>query len=314
MNAPRFPSSLILDRLCLLGVPVLPLNKACVAAALLIAALVVGPSAGLAQEDSGPQLPQSDAEITISASARDVLARTLSASPPAITVDAEKALLAHLPENLLRGCPEMIRHWGEIPENQPRWSVRVLHVERSGEETQAVLAFRCGSTYVEYANDYDERLAVLTLGPAQARLRFYRVAGPCEECGELYQFELADVFRVEQGALVGVRSTWTNADNPGLGVIEALGGTELHFLLLPEATLALSLDTKFWYSSHDDEAGDAEGECEVPYRTIRDAAGRLSEVVPDGACAVTHVFAPKTIRPYRWNAARRAFEASNTEH
>lgn len=281
------------------------------AAALFVAALPASPSAGLAQEDSGPQLPQSDAEIAMAASAREVLGRTFSATPPAITADAEQALLAHLPESLLRGCLEMIRHWGEIPENQPRWSVRVLHVERAGDETQAVLAFRCGSTYVEYANDYDERLAVLTLGPTQARLRFYRVAGPCEDCGELYQFELVEVFRVEQGVLVGVRSTWTNADNPGLGVIEALGGTKLHFLLLPEATLALSLDTKLWYSSHDDEAGDTEGKCEVPYRTVRDPAGRLAEVVPDGTCAVTHVFAPKAMRSYRWDPAHRMFAPSS---
>lgn len=283
------------------------------ATALLAAAWAACPSAVLAQEGFGPQLPQSDAEVTLARSAHDVLVRTFSTAPPMIAADAEQALLAHLPENLLHGCPQMIRHWGEIPENQPRWSVSVLHIEQTDRETQAVLAFRCGSTYAEYTNDYDERLAVLTIGPADARLRFFLLPGPCQECGELYRFELAGLFRVAQGVLIGVQSTWTNANNPGLGVIEALGGTELHFLLLPEATLALSLDMEFWYSSHDDEAGDAEGKCEVPHRTVRDPDGHLAEIVPGGTCAVAHVFAPKAIRAYRWNPTRRMFEASEPE-
>jgi hypothetical protein len=289
------------------------LKKAWVAG-VLAGALLAGPAAGRAQESSGPQLPQSEEETPVGVFARELFSRALSAAPPAVTPEVQRALLEHLPENLARGCREMIRTWGEIPENQPRWSVRVLHVEGAGEEMQAVLAFRCGSTYAEYENDFDERLAVLTLAPARASLKFLRVAGPCEECGELYRFELPDVFRVEQGTFVVVRCTWTNAENPGLGVIEALGGTGLHFLLLPEATLALSIETSFWYSSHDDEAGDSKGECHVSYRTVRGAAGRLSEVVPEGDCELLdHVFAPKRIRAHRWIPDRRLFESRSPE-
>ena len=225
---------------------------------LLVVVFLCGTASVRAQD--ALQLPQSSAEAAIPALHRAELERALAAEPHLLSRSTQQALLAAMPEKMRRACTEMIRHWGEDPRNRPQWSVRVLHVER-GPRSQAVLAFRCGSTSPEYTKDTDERPAVLSLDPDGLRLRFLPVAEACLECGsELYALGLSQRLTVPQGVLVELRSVWSN-DNPALGVIDARGGERLHYLLLPDARLVLALDVVRWFASHDDVEGDSEGKC-----------------------------------------------------
>ncbi|HET7840087.1 MAG TPA: hypothetical protein VFM21_00705 [Terriglobia bacterium] len=129
-------------------------------------------------------LPQIEARIKIQDSTV-ALARGYWRGVPrseTLPVALQKGLIQSLPAELTGGCRQMISYWGQIAEGTERWSVRSLH---AGGNT-AWIAFRCGSTAHEYAESYDERLAVLRLD--EGILEFVPVRPVLE--GESFMFHL----------------------------------------------------------------------------------------------------------------------------
>src|SRR3972149_2003097 len=81
-----------------------------------------------------------------------------------------------LPAEGRGACAEMIEHWGTVAEGTATWSVRALFRWEQASGRTLLVAFRCGSSYADYASYYDERLGIVSLEPSSARLRLIPAA------------------------------------------------------------------------------------------------------------------------------------------
>jgi hypothetical protein len=257
-------------------------------------------------------LPQPDHRIPISGQVRDSLAVSLAEADTgragALPSGVEKLLIDLLPEAFRMACGEMVEHWGTIAEGTARWWVRELYRLQEAESLTLLVAYRCGSTWPDYAQFYDERLAVLTLEPSGDRLRLVPVAEDCSNCSDLYHLELSQTFPLPQGRLVELVAT-NSSDNPCCDGPTAWNVERRLLLLLPETELALSLERVREDYYHDDVEGDTEVTCtsQIDYR--RDPTGCLTEVLSETTCQDDGEPAAGRSAHYRWNAGSRRFEA-----
>lgn len=217
-------------------------------------------------------LPQIEARVKLQASTA-VLARQYWREGPrdaTLPPPLEKQLIASLPAELTGGCRQMISYWGQIAEGTERWSVRSLH---AGGNT-AWLAFRCGSSAHEYAESYDERLAMLRLN--EGVLDFVSVRPVLE--GEWFMFHLkfdedlplpagtGIVFRVSSSTDNPCCDGGDRSSEERLVVFAADSGA-------PRQVLAV-VTAKDDYS-HDDVDGDGETTYQAQVSFDRDSSGRV---------------------------------------
>lgn len=255
-------------------------------------------------------LPQQARTLTLPEAARRTLEAAVASfveSPPwRLAAGVEQLLLEALPVDLRAACPEMIQHWGTVAEGTARWSVRVLHRWPQPEELSVLIAYRCGSSYPDYSQFYDERLAVLSFEPGAARLRLVALADDCDNCSDLYHLDYSKSFPFGDARLVELKVT-NSSDNPCCDGITQWREERL-FFLLPEGEPALSLLRASEHYYHDDVEGDSEEVCDTTVGYTYDAAGRLAEITARTACREDSKAKPVETRHFHWNPARRRFE------
>ena len=283
----------------------LPLRPLCLCGLLLFVCL---PAAARVN------LPQRTAEVPLPAEASAELAAFLGqrAASPALPADLEQLLVDNLPAELRGACAEMIEHWGTVAEGTATWSVRALfRWEQAGQRTLLV-AFRCGSSYADYASYYNERLGIVSLEPSSARLRLIPVAEDCDNCSDLYHLEFSDELAVPGGALAVLALTFSS-DNPCCDGPSQWRYEQLIYVLLPEGSVALALDRVHERYDHDDEAGDTEEVCRSGITPRRNPAGQLAGLVAEIRCEATAQPVTVQVRRFAWQPATRRFQEQGTQ-
>ncbi len=216
-------------------------------------------------------LPQIEARIKIPESTV-ALARQYWRQGPrgaALPLPLTKQLLASIPSELTGGCRQMISYWGQIAEGTERWSVRSLHAGGNN----AWLAFRCGSTAHEYAESYDERLAVLRLD--EGVLEFVSVRQVLE--GESFMFHLK--FDVELPLPTGTGIAFrvsSSTDNPCCDGGDRTSEERLVVFATDSGAMRQVLSVVVGRNdySHDDVDGDGETTYQAQVQFAHDASGR----------------------------------------
>ena len=259
-------------------------------------------------------LPQQAHETTLHEAARDILQRYLiqPAAAPALPGDLQELLVKSLPAEGRGACAEMIEHWGTVAEGTATWSVRALfRWEQAGQRTLLV-AFRCGSSYADYASYYNERLGIVSLEPSSARLRLIPVAEDCDNCSDLYHLEFSGEFAVPPGTLAVLAMTFSS-DNPCCDGPSQWRYEQLIYVLLPEGSVALALDRVHERYDHDDEAGDTEEVCRSGITPRRNPAGQLAGLVAEIRCEATAQPVTVQVRRFAWQPATRRFQEQGTQ-
>ena len=269
--------------------------------------------AAAALGQSAAQMPQSSATGSVPAEhvelLKAVFGRAGMQTGAADRADVQAALLASVPWSVRTACRDMVGQWGEDARRSERISIHLLNRERTLQRAEVLFAVRCGSSRENYAQFYDDRLAVLTIEGETGRLKMLPFEPACAGCSELYRIERGGVLLVEgkpySGRMVEVRAEWSNG-NPALGVVEHLRGTRLYLVVMPEAKVVLAADLARQTRSHDDESGDTESRCSAEIKYITDAVNRVTEIEISAACP-QDPNAPLPLR-YRWNPANRTFD------
>lgn len=259
------------------------------------------------------QMPQSSATATVPAEhielLKAVFGRAGMQTGAADRADVQAALLASLPGSVRAACRDMVEQWGDDARRSERITLHLLNRERTLQRAEVLLAVRCSSSRQNYAQHYDDRLAVLTIEGETGRVKMLPLEPACAGCSELYRVERGGVLLVEgkpySGRMVEVRAEWSN-NNPALGVVEHFRGTRLYLVVMPEAKVVLAADLARETRSHDDASGDTPSGCKAAIKYTTDAVNRVVEIELDGACP-QDPNAPPPLR-YQWNAAARSFD------
>jgi len=259
-------------------------------------------------------LPQQAHETTLHEAARDILQRYLiqPAAAPALPGDLQELLVKSLPAEGRGACAEMIEHWGTVAEGTATWSVRALFRWEQASGRTLLVAFRCGSSYADYASYYDERLGIVSLEPSSARLRLIPVAEDCDNCSDLYHLEFSDELAVPGGTLAVLALTFSS-DNPCCDGPSQWRTEQLIYVLLPEGRVALALDRVTESYDHDDEAGDTEEVCRSGITPRRNPAGQLAGLVAEIRCEATAQPVTVQVRRFAWQPATRRFQEQGTQ-
>jgi len=198
-------------------------------------------------------------------------------------------LVNSLPADFRRACADIVGSWGSEAAGTEAWRTRLL----SNVSNQVWLAFRCASPRPDLSQYFDERLAVLRLGPA--RLEFLPLGQDLENDSTLYHLEFAELLTLQGGEAHAFRVASSN-DNPCCGGPESTSEERLVvFIDTPQGVSeALSVVTRRNdYSHSDDEEGDSEAVYKAEVNFERDSQGGVN-----GATAAFH----EEVRQITWQA------------
>jgi hypothetical protein len=258
-------------------------------------------------------LPQSNEKIVLEGPAREALEAALAAAPsgtPSFAMASEPAaqLMGSLPEEFRDSCSDVVGSWGEGARETARWTVRVLFSSASAGGREAVLALRCASTTPNMETYYDERPAIVSLGPQSVTLSLVPLAKDCTNCSDFYHLEFSQTFTAVGARLLELRVSHAN-DSPCCDGGDQESGEQLVILRLPEGEQVLAVDQGTASYSHDDEEGDSDLVCQAKIDYSRDAAGNVESIRTETRCTVNKEPTPDVkTRTFRWNAAARRFD------
>jgi hypothetical protein len=258
-------------------------------------------------------LPQSNEKIVLEGPAREALEAALAAAPggtPSFALASEPAaqLIASLPEDFRNSCSDVVGSWGESAKETARWTVRVLFSSATAAGTEAVLALRCGSTAPNVEAYYDERTAIVAVGPQSATLGLLPLAKDCDNCSDFYHLEFSQTFAAVGARLLELRVSYGNR-SPCCDGGDMESGEQRLILRLPEGEQVATVDAGMESDSHDDEDGDSDMVCEAKIDYSRDAAGNVESIRSETRCTVNKEPVPDVkTRSFRWNAAARRFD------
>ena len=256
-------------------------------------------------------LPQIDTTLTLPEDARAALEPSLRQAAAegriVLSIETEQQLIELLPSELRDACPRMIHYWGDYAQGTARWNVRALDWQARPDRLGALLAFRCGSSLSDYAQAYDERLALLAFEPGAARLQLIPLAEDCDNCSDLFHLEFSRSFPLPEGELAELVVA-SSSDNPCCDGPSAWRQEELLYFVLPGGDVALKVERSREDYQHDDENGDWE---EICGSTVIDTTvdGRLVELTLHTVCRINGEKSSQEARSYRWNGATARFEA-----
>jgi len=224
-----------------------------------------------------------------------------------LTRDFQATLLGALPGDLRQACGTVLGSWGTVADGTARWTVKALFRYAEAERLSVLLSYRCGSSYADYAEYYDERLAVLSLDAATAFLQFIPLAKDCERCSDLYHIEYSQPFPFENGRLVELKIT-SSSNNPCCDGPEAWSEEQFLYLALPDSQPALSLPVGSQRWSHDDVEGDTEETCRSDLGYDLNDSGYLRGITSRMTCRIEGGAMLTQEQRYRWRPELRRFE------
>ncbi|HYL10190.1 MAG TPA: hypothetical protein VEU31_05580 [Candidatus Acidoferrales bacterium] len=262
-------------------------------------------------------LPQSNEKIVLEGPAREALETALAAAPggtPSFALASEPAaqLIGSLPEDFRDSCSDVVGTLGEGARETARWTVRVLFSSATAGGTEAVLALRCGSAAPNVEAYYDERPAIVALGPQSATLALIPLAKDCINCSDLYHLEFSQTFTAVGARLLELRVSYAN-ESPCCDGGDQQSGEQRLILRLPEGEQVLTVDQGTASYSHDDEDGDSDLVCEAKIDYSRVPAGNVESIRSETRCTVNKEPIPDVkTRSFRWNAAARRFDELKT--
>lgn len=261
-------------------------------------------------------LPQVSKRIVIEGARQGALRRFFAGPRESrrMPADVEAALLDALEPIYLTACREMIVAWGERVRSTARDSVRVLYNAVSVPSTvQVVLTYRCSSASNLYPNDYDERLAWLTVRTNRSELFLLPHSSDAENDSELSRIESAGVVGVPAGTAVRVRIQ-TTTENPCCGGPDSFGGEREIWYFAgaagPEPVLNIKT-AEDQYGHSDGPEGAWESHAKTELRLEHNAVGEVVTVITETTTTETGKPPRKTTIRYRWQPARQRFEPAS---
>jgi len=261
-------------------------------------------------------LPQKDEVVTLSEANEQILRRLAHDAEPApkdtVAPDSERALLASLPPDLVRGCTAMIDAWGRITEGKSRLTVRDLG--RPKGFPGRFLAFRCASAIPDYVQYFDERLVLLYEPSGKLALRIFAHGADAENDSTLSHIAPAGSVRFPGVAAAGFQLSMSN-DNPCCDGGDHFSEMRTLYIVLGEsgAYIAASLLRERTDDVHDDIDGDTEVRLTTEWKTTSDAQGQVTgfsahyrEIEKEERNKDAKVKAGEVLQ--RWNAVSRCFD------
>ncbi len=294
-----------------------------------VASLVLAAATGFAEpvaaqgENFRLNLPQRELSIALPNGLRSALQAALEPAPaapaattkktastePALPPALQQDLIRSLPEDFRNSCAAMHESWGEIAHGKSHWTARVLWYQRDFPQTRVLLAFRCSSSYSEYAKYFDERPALVILGNDSGTLRLFPLAPDAPNDSALFHLSFQKAFAAEGANLLALRFKKLEGANPccdGSGYLE--DSDHLNFLRIPDAQSVLAIVQRSWSSNHDDEKEqDEETLCRTQILPVRNKSGLLREIWTTTRCTEGKKPKPATRRNYRWNPSTLKF-------
>jgi hypothetical protein len=259
-------------------------------------------------------LPQAEEHAVVQGVARTTLEAALSGASSSAPLSDYSAstLIDDLPKGFRDSCDQMLAGWGNTLEGTAKWSARLLFsLPRQSGGTEAVLAFRCASTYRGLEQDYDERPVTIVLTPETATLTLIPTQPECNSgCADLYHLEFSQAFPAVGAQLVELR-VYHTSDNPCCGGADEDSGSRMMILDLSRGKQVLVVDERTEHESHDDsdEGGDSQTVCQAKISHLRDGAGSVESIATERQCTKNKQSLPEVRRQnFRWNAEARRFE------
>jgi hypothetical protein len=245
-------------------------TKTCLLPGLFVC-LWMSPGSILAQLN----LPQTAAHVQLdvraAASARESLADTKQ--PAELPTALQQEVVRNLPQDFASACRAMIQPWGTEAQGTDSWSVRILQHENN----TAWVVFRCSSTLAVYAENYDERLAMLNL--AAGMLDFVPLAPNLENDSDLYHFQFNRTLLLPQAVGVAFDVSVDN-NNPCCDGGDHVSSTRLILMALtpsgPKEVLDIIVGQDYY--SHDDVDGDSETIYKAELDFEHDSEGHIPSV------------------------------------
>lgn len=171
-----------------------------------------------------------------------------------------------------------------------------------------LISLRCSSSYPGYAQYYDERLALLTIGDA-AMLGLIPLAEDCSNCSELSHIISTErSFRLGEESNLFELSSASSSDNPCCDGPSRWKEKRLFYFLLPEAVPIFSLTRSRERYDHDDVEGDREELCRAEISYDLDEDDDLRGITSRMTCRIDGDAAVTQTQHYRWLPEARRFE------
>jgi hypothetical protein len=265
---------------------------------------------------TGLNLPRVNEEVRISGEAHSTLKRYFAGEeghrsgglPP----DVEKTLVAHLPPPIVKGCDDMVSHWGAVAEGTATLSARVLGAEKkdAAGNSRVFLAVRCYSSYREYREKYlDERISVLTVRKGESVLALVADGVDRKNDAELSRLGRVNAYAVEGGTLGAIEIDASN-DNPCCDGPFAYRERRIGFILLRKDAVDYAgfLVREREEFDHDDEEGDQVTRYVADVTEERDRGGRFTGFRARYVSYVDGAEQEKGVVLYNWNPARKGFD------
>ncbi len=142
-------------------------------------------------------------------------ADSLSSLPDSI----QQMLIAALPTDIKKGCPEMIGSWGTIAENTAHLSVWQIHSLGDPKDSThlSILVFRCESGAPEYHLKYgDEFPVALRIRKSSCTLESFPGIKDCDGCSDLTVLKLDRTCTIGGHPAFAIDYT-SSSDNPCCG-------------------------------------------------------------------------------------------------
>lgn len=251
-------------------------------------------------------LPQLDKRIAFDEPATRNLTAAFSAieAGAALTPATNTLLISILPAEFRDACHQMTKFWDP---GESSWTAKLLNLAREPNNLTALLAYRCAANGLP--KYFDERPAVLRIEGPTGSLTFIPLAEPCDNCSDLYSVNFVATLPVDHGSLLKLEVA-SSSDNPCCGGSDSFSHDTLFWIAMPQAQVALHVDSRTEFDGYDDESEESSQEvCTAEIKEVRDTAGNVAEISAATTCVADKVpqKPPESLR-YLWDSATARFQ------
>lgn len=276
--------------------------------------LLLGTAFFVAAAAAGSNLPQWGARCPISGRDHRVLQgafKSLDEMPESIDSTVERILVRALPLQFRRRCDAMVASWGDRVKGTASILTRPLYMKKVPDKgTLLLLAFTCYSRDQEFGDRfYDERLALLTVGPQASSLLLLPGGKDCDSCNGLSRIGFGELLPLGADTCVSIVIATSSANPccPADARIEAVA-TGYYLLHPDEATMLLSIPTSRIEHGQDAAGRDSTTSYNADLFIDKDAAGSVRGIVVSGETIFSDRTSVQDRIKYEWNPKRKQFD------